>query len=530
MSPSPGGGLTAVLRILWRTQWRYWLTWILVLAVSMTATAAGVAGLYDTPAKIHTYAAAVTAGSALAAINGRVPGIDSLGGVIADEFGFLAAFLLPLLGIGLVARTTRGEEATGRLEILLGGRIARRQPVLGALVAAAGVISTTAILLAAGLAANGVPVSGSVLYAASLGALAFAFAGLAALIAQLVPHSRGVHAGGLIVLATAYLLRGIGDVTGSWVTWLSPLGWAEKAAPFGAQHWWALAMPLVTGGLLSVAAARLAGRRDLGSALVRTGAGPRRATRWLRTPAGFALRLDRPGLAGWLAGAVIFAAMMGSLARQLVDALEGNPTVATALGIRGHGLLDGVAAVTQLYLAVIATGYAVASIGTLRGEEAAGRLETRLSGTLSRRRWLAAHTLTTLGGLVLLALVGSLVLGLTAAWSLGNADGFGRVVVAGLAYLPAEILPAALALAAFGLRSRAFPLAWAAYATTAFVALLGPGLKLSRWILDLAPTTHIGNPPLGDVPASAVVVLGAIAVALVGAGFLAFRRRDIPQG
>ena len=87
----------------------------------MIGTAASVAALYDTPAKIHTYAQAVTSGNALVAINGKVEGIDSLGGVIQDEFGFMAAFLLPLLGISLVARATRREEESGRLELLLGG-------------------------------------------------------------------------------------------------------------------------------------------------------------------------------------------------------------------------------------------------------------------------------------------------------------------------------------------------------------------------------------------------------------------------
>ena len=33
--------------------------------------------------------------------------------------------------------------------------------------------------------------------------------------------------------AEQYLQRGVGDVTKTWVTWLSPLGWAEKAARSG---------------------------------------------------------------------------------------------------------------------------------------------------------------------------------------------------------------------------------------------------------------------------------------------------------
>jgi hypothetical protein len=142
--------------------------------------------------------------------------------VIADEFGFMAAFLLPLLGISLVARATRREEESGRLELLLGGRIARHQPTLAALLVATATVGITGALFAAGLIGTGVPVAGSLLYAASLGSLAFVFAGVAALLAQLTLHARGVYTWSLIVLAASYLLRGVGDVTGTWITWLSP--------------------------------------------------------------------------------------------------------------------------------------------------------------------------------------------------------------------------------------------------------------------------------------------------------------------
>lgn len=66
------------------------------------------------------------------------------------------------------------------------------------------------------------------------------------MLAQVTLHSRGVYVWSLLVLAVAYLQRGVGDVTKTWVTWLSPLGWAEKAAPFGAMRWWTLLIPWPT--------------------------------------------------------------------------------------------------------------------------------------------------------------------------------------------------------------------------------------------------------------------------------------------
>jgi polyether ionophore transport system permease protein len=522
-------GLRTMLGVQWRTHRRGTLVWTFALIAMMVGTAGSIAGLYTTPEKIHSYAQAVTAGDALVAINGRVEGIDSLGGIIQDEFGFLAAFLLPLLGISLVARVTRSEEEAGRLETILAGRVARHVPVLAGLVLASAAILVTTIAFALGLIAFGVPATGAVLYATSLGALAFVFAGLAALLAQVTLHSRGVYTWGLLVLAVAYMLRGVGDVTKTWVTWLSPLGWAEKAAPFGDMRWWTLLIPLAIGGLLATLAILIAGRRDLGSSLIRGGAGPERATTWLRSPLGLATAIHRPAILGWLAGALILAGMMGALAQQFVDAVLGNPAMAEALGLSGAQPQDGIVAITQLYTAIIATGYAVQAVGSLRGEETAGRLEMRLSGTLSRVRWLAAHGLIIVTGLVAIVVVSSVVLAVGMAWSMGSALNLGRVLGAGAAYLPAELLVGGLALALFGLRPRAFPAGWVALAFIAFIAFLGPGLKLPSWLLDLSPTSHVGNPPLGTVEALPLVVLGAIAAVLGVAAAVGFRRRGVPQ-
>ncbi len=522
-------GLFIMLRIVGRLQRRSALIWVLVLGASLVGTAVSVAALYDTPAKLQTYAQAVSSGNALVAINGKVEGIDSLGGVIQDEFGFMAAFLLPLLGIGLVARATRREEESGRLELLLGGRIARREPTLAALLVATATIVATGALFTVGLAVAGAPLARSVLYVLSLCTLAFVFAGLAALLAQLTLHARGVYTWSLIVLAASYVLRGVGDATTTWVTWLSPLGWAEKAAPFGDQRWWVLTLPVVVGFVLAGAALHLAAVRDLGSALVRGSAGPEHAGVRLRNPIGLAVWIHLPATLGWLTAGVLLTAMMGALSQQLLDAMAGNPALANALGIAHARPMDGFVAATQLYLAVIAAGYVVQAIDTLRVEEADGRLETRLSGTLSRTHWLASHTLVVLGGLMAIVLGSSLVLGLTTALSVRDLTELGPTLSSGLAYLPAELVLAGLALAVYGLRPRLFPIAWASYAVMIFIAFLGPGLNFRQWVLDLSPTTHVGNPPVGAIPTGTLTVMSAVAVTLIAIGFAAFRRRGVPQ-
>ena len=253
------GDISTMMAIQRKIRWKGIAIWVLALTATLATTAAAIAGLYNTPAKIQSYADSVAGGS-LYAINGKVEGIASLGGIIQDEFAFIAAFLLPLLGISLMAGSTRREEEAGRLELLLSGRIGRRSPLVSALLVATGGIAVIVVAFAAVIAVSGVPGSSSILYAASLGGLAFFFVGISAVIAQMTLHSRGVYFGGFAVLLVSYVVRGIGDVNGSALSWLSPLGWQEKTAPTGDQRWWVLLIPIVVGGALATLAVQYAGR------------------------------------------------------------------------------------------------------------------------------------------------------------------------------------------------------------------------------------------------------------------------------
>jgi len=522
--------LRRMLALRWRTGRLPLIVWVLGIAGTVLGTAVGVAAVYDTPAGIHAYAVAVTSGNALAAINGHVEGIESLGGIIQDEFGFIASFLLPLSGISLVAGATRREEESGRSETLLAGTLSRAVPTAAALIVALAAITLTGVLVAGAVTVVGVPAQRAALYALSLATLAAVFAALAAVVAQLTRHSRSVYTVCLVVLLGGYVLRGVGDVTGSAVTWLSPLGWAERAAPFGGTRWWVPVIPLAVTAALSGLALRLAAHRDLGaSALGIGGRGPR-PVHLSGGPGRLAWRIHLPILAAWTAGSVILAGMLGLLAQQILDAVAGTPALAEVLGVASGSGADRITALAQLYLGLLSAGYAVHAVTVLRAEEVEGRLEQVLAGGISRHRWLAGQELAVVTGGVLLALVGSGVLAWSVAASTGTAPDLPRTGLAGLAYLLAAGVPAACGLALFAVRPRWSALAWGIYAATVFVATLGPGLDLAPWLLDLAPVTHLDSPPAGTPPLAAVLVLASIVLGLGVIGHLAFRRRDLPTG
>ncbi len=517
-----------MVRIHLLTGWKALGSWVLATGLTMLAVTRSVGGLYDTPAKIHSYAVAVGNGGALVAINGRVAGIDSLGGIVANEAGFLASFAIPLMGVSLVARMTRRDEEDGRLEALLAGRVGRSAPLVAALLVVTGALVAAAAALFVALVLVGVPAAASALYAASMGALGLVFAGIAALTAQVVEHSRGVYAVGLAAILLAYLLRGVGDVLQNAVTWLSPLGWQENSRAFGDQRWWPLLVPVLVAAALAGLAVVECSRRDLGSARLRRAGGPTSASRLLRSPLGTVLRLRGGSILGWTTGTVVVAAAFGTLAQPLLEAIEGNPAVAKALGASGATGLDTVLSMSVLILALLAGGYVVQGVAMLRAEETSHRLETRLAGTDGRAFWLGLQVLVLVAGLVPILGLGALALAGGTVVSTGQAVA-GTVLRATAAFLPAIALLGALALALFGLLPRAQPVAWLLFAVAALIAYLGDPLRLAAPVLALSPYHAVGNPPQDPVRAGALALLGALAVGLGLLGLVGFRRRDVPR-
>ena len=178
---------------------------------------------------------------------------------------------------------------------------------------------------------------------------------------------------------------------------------------------------------LSILAVALAGRRDLGTALYRQGPGQPSAWSWLVRPFGLALHGQHSSFLGWMVGSVALAAVMGALAQEVVGAILGNPSLGKAMGITKDNAADGFLASTQVYLAIIACGYVVQALGSLRREEAAGRLAPVLAGALGRMRWLGAQVLVVTTGLVALVVVSAVVFAATTALSTGDSGYLGHV-------------------------------------------------------------------------------------------------------
>ncbi|MCB7136660.1 ABC transporter permease [Cellulosimicrobium marinum] len=523
-----GHGLGAVLRLQLRTGWVGLAAWTGGLVATYVATVAAIDATYGTPEQLATYGATVGADPTMAAINGTPYGADTLGGVVANEFGFVAALAVPLMGLTLVARSTRRAEEVGLLELVRSRAVSARAPWTAALLLGAGALVLVGAGAAVTLVSYGVDVGDAVLYGASLTGLGLVFAGVATLAGQLQRRASAVVGTGVVVLGAAYVLRALGDVRDNGWRWLSPLAWQQETRPFADDaRVWPLLLALGVAAGLVAAGLVLVGRRDLGSAVVASRPGPVHAGALLRSTTGLAVQQHGPVLLAWAAGAALVGAVFGAFTGDVDDVVTANPDLQTLLAgaTGGSDPASWYVSYCLVLTLLMATGAGAQVIGRARAEETRGRLEPVLARAVPRARWIATHAGVAVAGTVLVALAGGAGLALTAA-----ADGDAAGTLAATATsLPAVLVVPSLGVALFGALPRFTAAVWGAFAYVALVELLGATLRLPGWALDLSPLHAVGRLPVEDASGVAVTLSGLLAVALVVLGIVGFRHRDIPR-
>jgi ABC-2 type transport system permease protein len=442
-------------------------------------------------------------------------------------------FLVGLMSLLLVTRHTRQEEETGRAELVSSAAVGRYAWLAASLLFVLAVNVVLAVVTALGYVAMGLPVAGSLTLAAVCGLNGMVFAGVAAVTAQLTEYARPANGMAFAALGGAFLLRAVGDTaTGlSWLSWLSPIGWAERFRPFAGERWWVLLLPVALLVVLLVAAAALLVRRDLGAGVLATRLGPAAAAPWLRSPLALAWRLQRGTLLGWTIGAAVAGLSFGVIAQDMAQFASEDPETAKVLASLG-----GTGSITDIYLAAVlswlallAAGYAIQATLRLRAEEAELRTEQVLATATSRTGWAGSHLVVAAVGSAVVLGAGGLLAGLAHGIRSGDLAGeLPRVLGSALVQLPAVWVMAAVGALLFGLVPRLVVGAtWAVLAVVLFVTMFGEPLRLDRWVLDLSPFAHLPRLPAAAFTATPLAWLLATAVVLAAAGLAGFRRRDL---
>ncbi|MFG2007436.1 ABC transporter permease, partial [Spirillospora sp. NPDC048911] len=502
--------------------------WTVSIVLLEVLSAWSTKGLYPTRADLQEAAAAAHGNAAAIALNGPDQALDTTGGQVAFQIGTNGLVAVALMAVFMVGRETRAEEEAGRLELVRAMAVGRHASLAAALSVVAAMSAAVGGLTALGLIALDLPAAGSILFGATLLLEGLVFAGVTVVAAQSAQNTRVTYGAVGAVLGAAFVLRAAGDIGDGTLSWLSPIGWAQKTRPFAGERWWPALLMAAAAVALVAAGSVLSTLRDVDAGFVAPRPGPRTARPYLGRPLGLALRLQRGALIGWSTGLLLTGAAFGWIADDVEDLVGDNENLREVIArTGGASLTDAFLATEVLLVALIATGYAVQAALRVRGEETALRAEPLLATPLSRRRWLAAHLVVALAGSVVVLAAAGLGSGLMYGLVSHDLSQVPRMLGATLVYVPALWLFAGLATLLFGLVPRGVALTWGAFAACFAIGMLGEALNLPTWVNDASPFHHTPSAPSEDPAATPLTILLAIAAALTLGGILAFRRRDV---
>ena len=533
-SASPLEGLGFLLRVNLRISRRQIIVWALAFLAMIPSSVLAMEAAYPDQGALDARARLLDNPSAVMMTGPAFATDDyTFWAMVANELFLYVLIPAAIMAILLSVRHTRGDEEAGRLEMLRALPVGSFAPTAAAMLLVAIASLALGIVTAAGLLLAGGPVTDSLAMAAATGLTGLLFGAVAAVAAQVTEHAGSASGMSLGVLALAVVVRGFGDVIdrqGSWLSWSSPIAWAQQMRLYVDLRWWPLLVTVAVTILLLLIAVQLSQRRDLGAGLRAARPGPGHASMLLRTPGGLARRLLTPMLLAWTIGLGLFAIGFGTLASSLDDMVAEIPAMGEWVPLDMEDLTTSFAAVLLTMLALGPVGLLVAGILRLRTEEMEGRLAGVLLAGRSRTRvagiWLLVVVIAVLAIQVLLGL--AVGVGLWAATE--DAAWIGELTLASLAYLPGILLCGAVAFALYGIRARAATLAWALVIWTAIVTFLGGLMDLPDAASALSPLWHVPLVPDAGWEAAPLLLMTGISAVLIGLGLLAMRRRDLAGG
>lgn len=519
-------GLAALVRFALRRDRVRLSVWIAVLTLMMVYAPNGIKLAYPEEAQRQARVNLLKTPAGIMLGGPMFGGNETdLGVMMANELMMTLIVAASILAILTVIRHTRAEEESGAAELVLSSVVGRHARTAAALIVMIAVNATLAVTITTAMAATDFAVVDTAAMCLGVTAVATVFGALAAVSAQLWRQTRTATGAAMAGLAAAALVRGAGDVidnSGSALSWLSPIAWAQQMRAFVALRWWPLALLVLVAAALIGAAAALESRREYDDAVLAT-SGEHPDARPVRGVFGLQLVLHRGLTIGWAIGLLVAGAAFGSMTKSLLDAARGNELIARVLSAQGT---DGVYTTTTQFLAAATTAYVVAVVVRLSRDEQSGLGEAVLAGAVSRWAWLLSAVGAALTGAAALLTCAGLGNGLGAGLTLGEPHTVVRLMLAALAFLPAMAVVAGVA--ALGVALRRPGLGWLAVTFVIAALYLGALLRLPHWLIAASPVGRTTAPSSISVAALGVMTLIAVALTVL-AGWL-YRRRDVVGG
>jgi ABC-2 type transport system permease protein len=497
------------------------LIWIISIVLFTVMIGAMLPNLYSTGTDRQIMAETMK-NPAITVMLGPGYGLDNYtdGAMMAHFMLIFTLLAVGIMNILMTIRNTREDEEEGRTEIIRSLPSGFLSPLTAAFFVSAAantVLALTAGLSLYSLGFESMDFQGSMLYGASIGTAGIFFTSLTALFAQLTPITRSALGYSFGFLILAYIIRGIGDVESELLSLFSPLGLILRTEVYVNNHWWPVLLTLGLSVILAGLAMYLNTIRDLGAGFLQPKSGKAEASRFLSSPLGLALRLQRTAVISWTIGMLVLGLSYGSVLGDLEGFLDSSGLLLQMLPeSEVFNLTERFVGMLLTILSILAAIPVLIFILKLKSEENAGRIEQLLAGAVSRTKLIGSYAFIGLAAAPVIQFMSVLGLWASAAFVMEDPLSFNILLKASMAYIPSVWVMAGLMVLAIGYLPRFTGAVWLYLGYAFFIAYLGDMLKLPEWMDYLSPFGHIPQIPLEEFHASKTLL--SMLLALISKG------------
>ena len=469
--------------------------------------------------------------------------VETLGGSLSWKYGPFFGLIAGLWSIVALSGTLASEARRGSLDMVAAAPFGKRRIAVEKLAAhltgmTAAMVFLTLVTWAGSVAfgtlpGDAIPLGAAAGFALWVGLIALVSGSVAWALAPFLGRASAAGVAGALLLG-GYVISGYSAS----VPALQPLAdltwfhWTAGHLPLAGQYdWLSLAPVAVVAGVLFVAGIVAFDRRDLGSSSAIPVPSMPGALLGVRGPVSRAFGERLPLGLAWGIGLAVYAALIAASSRSFADELHKSPDtyqLFTTL-FKGYDISTGAGFLQMMfsYLGFIVAGLGAATlVAGWASDENDRRLEMLLASPLGRARWAISGGIGVFGGLAVMTAVAmaGIAIGVAFAGTDVVTPAAGAMVI-GL-YAAAA---AGIGFAAGGLFRNTFAgeVTAVVVIATFLIDFLAPLLNLPDAVHQLALTTHLGMPMIGQWDPAGIAACLALAVGGLLLGAWGMTRRDV---
>ncbi|GIO24078.1 ABC transporter permease [Oceanobacillus sp. J11TS1] len=459
----------------------------------------------------------------------------TLGAMYAHEMLLFCGLFAMIIAVLHVVGHTRKEEDLGLTELVRSFQIGRQANSLAAMAETVFINILLALFIGGVMASFGadtISAQSSFLFGASIGMAGIIGAGIALVMAQMMPTSSSATGSALGLVGLLYIIRSGTDVSNVDLTMFNPMGWTYLTYPFTENNWIPLIFALIFCVVMTVIAFTLEGGRDMGASYLPQRQGRESAKKSLLSVQGLFIKLNKGVMIGWVIAFVIMGAAYGSIYGDMQTFLESNELMKQMFAHSGFSIEESFTGTIMMVMIGLVSILPIAIVNKLFAEESRLHLSQLHATKVTRGQlyW------TSIGIAIFAGLIGILFasgsLGGIAISAMGDSATMDIVdfLAAGYNFLPSLLFFTGLAALALG---------WAPKLGKVVYAYLGYSFMLNYFggILDLpdafsktAIQSWIPQLPMEEFDAPVFITIMAISIALMVLGYLGYKRRDMIEG